>query len=325
LTTRVIVVAAQEPDAKTRQIERLGRWLNSTDQQTRLDAVRELSNLPQPDALPLILVAIKDPASDVRAAAAWSLERFPDPHSIAALRVTLKDQDDRVRAASAWAISHIGGSAVLPDVEALITDSSPLARFRAVWGLGIIGDRAALPVVVNALTDQNSSVRERAALLSLEMLKDNSLLPRLLKLANHPQPETRRIIMYLLARYGNASVIPVLEAGLKDADPLVRGEAALSLGKLKARTALKDLAGAFADPDDHVRGSAAYAMELIGDPAAMDALRPLLKDQSAFVQAVAAEALLKLGDKTVKPPEGFKAAELFTFPIYSPEHKELYQ
>jgi hypothetical protein len=31
-----------------------------------------------------------------------------------------------------------------------------------------------------------------------------------------------------------------------------------------------------------------------------------------------------LGDKTAKPPEGFKAAELFTFPIYSPEQKDLY-
>jgi hypothetical protein len=31
-----------------------------------------------------------------------------------------------------------------------------------------------------------------------------------------------------------------------------------------------------------------------------------------------------LGDRSVKPPEGFKSSELFTFPIYSPEQKDLY-
>jgi hypothetical protein len=50
----------------------------------------------------------------------------------------------------------------------------------------------------------------------------------------------------------------------------------------------------------------------------------LSQDNSAFVRAVAAESLQKLGDKTAKPPEGFNAAELFTFPIYSPEQKDLY-
>ena len=53
-------------------------------------------------------------------------------------------------------------------------------------------------------------------------------------------------------------------------------------------------------------------------------LRSLSQDNSAFVRAVAPESLQKLGDKTAKPPEGFKAAELFTFPIYSPEQKDLY-
>ena len=73
-----------------------------------------------------------------------------------------------------------------------------------------------------------------------------------------------------------------------------------------------------------MRGSTAYAIGLMGDPSGVTLLRSLSEDNSAFVRAVAAESLQKLGDKTIRPPEGFKAAELFTFPIYSPEQKDLY-
>ena len=45
----------------------------------------------------------------------------------------------------------------------------------------------------------------------------------------------------------------------------------------------------------------------------------------SFVRAIASESLNRLGDKSVQPPEGFKASELFTYPIHSPEHEELYR
>jgi HEAT repeat protein len=223
-------------------------------------------------------------------------------------------------------LSQIGGKEVLPEVVKLAReDPSGIVRFRAVWGLAHIGDRSALPVAVEALGDENVSVRQRAALLALEALQDGSVAARLLKAATHPQADTRRLVMYLLARYGNASVVPSLTAALQDADALVRAEAALSLGKLRARAALDKLLPALKDPDEHVRGSAAYAVGLIGGGPAGEALRPLLKDESAFVRAVAAESLQRLGDKTVKPPDGFRAADLFTYPIYSPEHANLYR
>jgi HEAT repeat protein len=130
--------------------------------------------------------------------------------------------------------------------------------------------------------------------------------------------------MYLLAKYGDTSIVPALIGGLKDTDALVRGEAAISIGKLHARKALGALPPALQDPDDHVRGSAAYGVGLMGDPAGAALLHPLLKDDSAFVRAVAADSLQTLGDRTAKPPEGFKSSELFTFPIFSPEQKDLY-
>ena len=292
----------------------------------RSDAVAELSTLHHPECVPLLLQALKDSSVNVRNRAAWSLQNFRDPRIAPALRALLNDEDDRVRASAVWSLSHVDGKAVLGDVVRLArTDASGNVRFRAVWGLALIKDKSALPVVVEALGDYNTSVRERAALIALEALADNTIASRVLTQTNNVLPATRRVVMYLLARYGNESVVPALQNGLKDSDALVRGEAALSLGKLHTRKGEPALIAALSDPDEHVRGASAYAIGLIADKSAMTALRRLLNDETAVVRAIAAESLQRLGDETVSPPEGFKAVDLYTFPIYSPEHKKLYE
>jgi HEAT repeat protein len=314
------IVCAQQADP---QLARLARWLKSPDASVRLDAVRELATLPPARSTPLMIGALKDPSAEIRGAAAWQLSQAKAPRVVEALRPLLKDDDDRVRAAATWSLSHVGGKAVLPDIIPLCrNDASGIVRFRAVWGLAFIGDKSALPVVIEALGDYNASVRERSALLALEQLADATVPSRLQKQATNVFAPTRRIVMYLLARYHDKTSLAVLLVGLQDNDALVRAEAALSLGKLHAQAATSDLCRLLKDPDEHARGAATYALGLIGDK---DALRPMLQDEAAFVRAIAAESLQRLGDSSVKPPEGFAAAELFTYPIHSPEHEELYR
>ena len=323
----VLHIAAAETDSSKQELGRLAAWLQSPDEGEREDAIRELANLHTPEAFSLMLRGLQDTNAAVRASAAWSLVLAPaGTDTINALRNVLADDNDRVRASAIWTLAHIGGKAVLPDVVRLATnDASGIVRFRAVWGLAFIHDKSALPVAIHALGDYNNSVRERSALLAIDSMADkSSVIPLLLTQRAHVLPATRRIVMYLLAKYGDASVVPALTDGLKDPDALVRGEAAISLGKLHARKALGALQPALQDPDDHVRGSAAYGVGLMGDPAGVALLRPLLKDDSAFVRAVAADSLQTLGDRTAQPPEGFKSSELFTFPIFSPEQKDLY-
>lgn len=318
---------AAETDSSKQELARLAKWLQSPDESEREDAIRELSNLRTRDAFSLMAHGLQDTNASIRASAAWSLVLAPPtPDTINALRKVLADDNDRVRASAVWTLAHIGGKAVLPDVVRLATnDASGIVRFRAVWGLAFIRDKSALPIAIYALGDYNNSVRERSALLAIDALADRStVIPLLLTQTNNVLPATRRVVMYLLAKYGDATVVPALTAGLKDPDALVRGEAAISLGKLRARKALGALQPVLQDPDDHVRGSTAYGLGLMGDPAGMALLRPLLKDDSAFVRAVAADSLQTLGDRTAKPPEGFKSSELFTFPIFSPEQKDLY-
>jgi HEAT repeat protein len=319
-------IAQEIPSQPTSTLESLNERLKSGDENVRLEAVTEIAATQPRGSFSLLFQVLKDPSPHVRRKVVEAFTSFKGDRAVDGLRRMRNDEDAIVRGAVAWSLSRIGGKEVLPDIiELAQKDPAAIVRFRAVWGLAIIGDKSALPVAIDALGDPNNSVRERAALLALEALNDGSIPKRLLEKTSHPHLGTRRLVMYLLARYGDESAVPALKEGLKDVDTLVRAEAALSLGKLRAHGALDALVPLLYETDEHVRGAAAYAIGLIGDNSATPLLRPLLEDKNAFVRAVAAESLQRLGDKTASPPEGFHAAEIFTFPIHSPEHRDLYR
>ncbi|MCS7048370.1 MAG: HEAT repeat domain-containing protein [Verrucomicrobiae bacterium] len=320
---------AQQPNSHQRKLDRIQRWVASKDPTVREQAVREAALfLPADQARPILLQALKDPAPQVRAVAAWQLKDHRVPGVAEALLSLLQDENDRVRAAAVWALSGNAGRRYLKQIMQLSReDPSGVVRFRAVWGLGLIGDRTALPVVIEALGDYNNAVRDRAAVIALETLADAKIVSHLLTQTNNVLPASRRIVMYLLGKYGDRdrpTAIAALMKGLQDPDARVRGQAALALGRLKANQARAALEAASHDSDDHVRGAATHALGLIGDTAALPAVRARLRDEAAFVRAIAAEALNRLGDHTVQPPEEFRAEELFTYPIHTPEHQDLF-
>lgn len=317
LILAVAAVAAEQPSAD--QLARLERWLRDRDETIRLDAVQELAKVRSTAAGELLVGALADSSPAIRATAAWALGGYRGRAVIAALRARLRDDHDRVRASAVWALCHAGDRAGLAAIIAIARDDpSGNARFRAVWGLGILGDRQALPVAIQALADPNVSVRERAAVNAIAALADHTVPGRLVKMANHPQAATRRLVMYLLSRYPSREALPVLAAAMRDADATVRGEAALTAGRLRGHSLLANVTTCLADPDDHVRGSAAYAAGLIGHRSVIPRLRELLDDEAAFVRAIAAESLQRLGEHSATPPEGFRAEELFTYPMFSP-------
>lgn len=302
LLLTAILLAQEAGTPMARQVDRLARWLRSPRESIREEAIAELQTVPITNALPLLISALGDSSTVVRAASATALARSQDPRVVAALRPLLKDEDDQVRAAAAWSLGHCGDRTVLPELLPVCRDDvSSVVRYRAVQSVGLLGDRRGLPAVIAALRDANTAVREQAAARALEVLADESVMDRLTPLARFEYAPTRRIVMNLLGRYGDRErAVPVLRAGGRDGDALVRAEAALSLGRRGANIG----ESFFRDADEHVRGAAAYAAGQAGRSAYRQELQRLLSDESAFVRAVAAEAL-------GKPPEGFRAVELF--------------
>jgi HEAT repeat protein len=238
--------------------------------QERLFALKQLGTIgpAAAEAVPAIVVALKDQDRDVRGAAADALNEIGPAAAgaVSALVVALKDPDEGVRRYAAVAINKIGPAAaegVSALVEAL-RDQNPTARRDVAFGLRGIGSAAAeaVPALVAALEDQDD--------------------------------EFRRDAVDALGGIGPPAV-PALVVALKDQDSYVRRIAAIALGRIGpgAAGAVSALVEALKDRDEGVRGHAAVALNKI-DPAAAEAVSaPLeaLRDQNPTARRSAAETL----------------------------------
>lgn len=282
----------------------------------RLDEVRRWAKEVPGAGTAGLVAALRDPSPSVRALAAWALAAAHDPQLVAGLQPLLEDEHERVRAAAAWAVSQTGAA----DVGALLAvrarrDPSELVRYRAVAGLGALRLSASVPALVDALADAAPAVREQAALSLRPMLGQKTAPPELLKMALNPRTAARRLALTLLGHDGGEGAETALRAGLTDAEPVVCAAAVLGLGRRRATIATADSQRLLAHDDEHVRGATAHALFLAGDRSAAKWLRPLLTDPHPFVRAVAAESLSQWGEPTVKPPAGFSAAAVLSYPF----------
>jgi HEAT repeat protein len=123
------------------------------------------------------------------------------------------------------------------------------------------------------------------------------------------------LALILLGRTGGVGAETALRTGLVDAEAMVCAEAVLGLGRRRATIAPADSQRLLAHDDEHVRGATAHALFLASDRSAVKWLRPLLTDPHPFVRAVAAESLSQWGEPTVKPPAGFSAAAILSYPF----------
>lgn len=117
--------------------------------------------------------------------------------------------------------------------------------------------------------------------------------------------EIRETLCWILARLGNKGATPALVIALKDENPDLRKNAAIALGHLGSRSAVKDLKSRLIkDEDAGVRLCVANALGEIRDTSTINLLINRLMDTSenAQVRGQVAEALGNLGDKRAIDP-----------------------
>ncbi|HEY7428361.1 MAG TPA: HEAT repeat domain-containing protein [Gemmataceae bacterium] len=186
-----------------------------------------------------------------------------------------------------WLEELKSGDALIRDeaIEVLI-DAGPAAR-------------AAVPQLEALLKDEQLRVRIRAALALWRIAGQTK--PAIATLTEALRDRTAPKRAELLIQLGQlgpaaASGAPVVVALINDADPTVRGQAAMTLQRFGA-AAVPTILTLFDDADPRVRRDACHALGLLGllNPPAKDAvskLTALLKDADAEVRQ---EALTTLG------------------------------
>ncbi|MEE8143459.1 MAG: HEAT repeat domain-containing protein, partial [Planctomycetota bacterium] len=199
----------------------------------------------------------------------------------------------------------------------MLAHENPHVRRAAARALGRIQDHSSLQLLVQRAEDP---YEEKGVLLevafALGQLHSARAYPALTPLVEHDSARVRgravEAIGKLKVQEGeDALPADALLLGLRDADPEVRGYAALALGRRGEVSAVPQLSDCMAPEEfGEVRWRAAYALMQIEDPATLPPLRRALLDPDPWVRCFAAwgmrhpadpMAVKKLGELLADP------------------------
>jgi HEAT repeat protein len=101
--------------------------------------------------------------ADEREKAAEKLGTLGDPDAVPALREATRDPDDKVREAAAEALGLLADPAAAADLAALLRDPEKDVRRKAVKALGLLGDAGRVSDLLPLLGDRSSDIRQETA------------------------------------------------------------------------------------------------------------------------------------------------------------------
>ncbi len=228
--------------------------------------------------------------------------------SFADLVANLKSPTAKTRAEAAAALGKSRRREAIAPLAALVRDPEAKVRLEVVRALREIRDLEAVPALVTSLQDGEPQVREEALGTVVELYTERDRNGPVERFLDTFSDEYDRASIPPYAPV-DPSVITAAASALKDEQKSIRREAALALGILDGRAAMKDLQAALQDPDAGVRGAAATAIGKIGTEADGKALIPLLGDESMEVKNRTLQALGTLRVREAGPAlrEAFEA------------------
>lgn len=242
---------------------------------------------------------LKNPDDEAASRAAGILADF-GPQAVPQLIEAVKDPDEKVTAKALTTLGRIRPPAV-KELVAALADDAVAPRIVAVL---VNLNTASVPVLATALEDPNVNVRIHAA----HALRDigpaaDEARPALFKALTDPEDKIRVSAAEAIVRIGpGLGDEEPLIAALKDKDGVVRGYAAVALGKRgnNALEAAPSLVKLLSDTSEDARAGAAEALGQIrprDSKPQMTALRAVLKDQSPKVRERAVFSVGQIGSK----------------------------
>ena len=162
---------------------------------------------------------------------------------------------------AALAIGRLGfTSGLRPLSDRLLAEDVFLAQ-AAAEALGALGDKRAAPALVEVVKRHASPSVRAAALDSLTLLGERSVVPAVADSTKDPEPDVRAAAARLLTRLGAAKEHGErLQALLTDDAAQVRTAAALALTELRAPNALEALVKLLADRSEDARRAGTKAL-----------------------------------------------------------------
>lgn len=263
---RLELLTASESQ-RTEIIERLRQTAEWTVAQGRLDEVAGLVLQMRRDAEDL---ARRSPAQ--RGTVMLALQKAAGRPVIDELVARLgKARTEEERAALQSTLLHVGADVVTPLVQAL-TDANDMSARRAYRDALVALDRMGIPLLEDMIGDERWFV-VRNMVNILGEVRSAEALEHFARTILHPDARVRRETVLALTKLGGEESVPLLLKGLADADPDIRGTAALGLGLARVPAAVAPLLLRLGQESNaEAELEIVRALGRLGDPRAVPAL-----------------------------------------------------
>ncbi len=187
-------------------------------------------------------------------------------------------------------------------------DALPSVRAAAIESLQEEAPDEGRAWIRAGLHDEHPAVRFAAAL-ALGTLRDEASRESLSKLLEDPDESVRAAAIFGLHRLGDTTRTAELAACLRDhADPAVRRNAALILGRLGETGAIPLLAGVVGCQDDALHAQALEALVLLGNPQAVEQMTFVANSGNGPQEVFALNALAAARDPALRKTFEYKLA-----------------
>lgn len=254
------------------------RTIRDSEDSSRIRAaLMDLGFSKAPEAYPVLLEKLSDPNPDIQHSAVVSLGRYGRVEAIEELikPKIFKSPFSNIRWAAVAAIGRLGDCRVIEHLLKAVEDPEWIVRTQAA-------------------TELKEKVQDILVRKDVKLVR---ILVRMLALANE---EIVTLAMDGFQEIGR-NALPWLHEALHNSSPVIRANAARTLGKLKSASSTSLLLARLDDEDAGTRAGAAEALGLIGDNAALGPLIQKIDDNVEKVQDKVADAIVRFGSAATVP------------------------
>jgi HEAT repeat protein len=202
----------KEPGARE-QVRRMFKEASEPEVKQYLALV--LGQTKDPQGVPLLTAALKDPDDKTRIYSLWALGSLGDRTAEGPLVEALADRDPGIRKIAAFALGGFGDPAIIPKLQPHLEDGVADVRWNTAVSLAHLGDKSAVPV--------------------LETMVDRKLLAQVPDLSRDQQEDAMLSGLAALGAVGGATETPLLDRIAGDDPSLKVRQAALDAKKAIAK------------------------------------------------------------------------------------------
>jgi len=245
----------------TAAVEFLEKTTHDTSESVRQLSVKALSMMADARVPDIIIKSLSDKSALVRGTAVEVLGIRKDRVALPHLIKSLGDPAETVREKCAGALANIGDTQAIMPLLGRLDDPSPLVPLACSEAIVSFKTRSYV-VLIEALKHNEERIRRHACDLLIR-IGDETLIQKLLKIANDRNNFLRENIARILGRIGDQKAVDPLITMLQDRTGQVRRTSAESLGMLRDIRAIVALKKTERDQSKEVRQAATAALQEI--------------------------------------------------------------